>query len=118
MLVNSLAVWGFGVLGITPAWGVRIAPAWSAAWLYPRIVWGGIWAALFLLPILGRRSIARGLLFSMGPTLVQLFIVFPLKAHKGVAGLDLGMWTPAFIVFFNAAWGLAAAAWLRLLGER
>lgn len=117
-LVNSLAVWGFGVLGVTHAFGVAIAPHWTPAWLYPRVVWGGIWGLLFLLPLLGRRTIARGLFFSLGPTVVQLFVVFPIKAHKGVAGLELGMLTPAFVVIFNAAWGLAAAVWLRLLGER
>lgn len=117
-LVNGFAVWGFGVLGITARWGVHIAPAWTPGWLYPRIVWGGIWGLLFLLPVLARSVLVRGLLFSLGPTLVQLFVVFPLKAHKGIAGLDLGAWTPAFVVLFNAAWGIAAALWLRLAGER
>ena len=45
---------------------------------------------LFLLP-LGRWSFpARGLLFSLAPTLVQLCLVFPVMAHKGVLGLQLG----------------------------
>jgi hypothetical protein len=42
-LVNSLAVWICGLFGITAALGVKIAPQLSATWLYPRIVWGGIW---------------------------------------------------------------------------
>jgi hypothetical protein len=53
--------------------------------------------------------ISQGLLLSLGPTLVQLFIVFPLKADKGVMGLDLGVFTPLFVIFFNAVWGLVAA---------
>ena len=32
-LVNSLAVWGFGDLGINAALGVRIAPALTPQWL-------------------------------------------------------------------------------------
>ena len=42
-LVNSLAVWLSGLYGLTATLGVKIAPQLSAAWLYPRIVWGGIW---------------------------------------------------------------------------
>jgi hypothetical protein len=53
--------------------------------------------------------ISQGLLLSLGPTLVQLFIVFPLKADKGVMGLDLGVFTPLVVIFFNAVWGLVAA---------
>ena len=112
-LINSLAVWIFGELGITSALGVKIAPKLSAAWLYPRIVWGGIWGALFLLPLWQRKVLIKGLIYSLGPTLVQLFIVFPLKANKGAMGLDLGTLTPVFVIIFNAIWGVAAAIWLR-----
>ena len=76
-LWNSLAVWLFGLLGIALALGVHIAPALTPAFLYPKLVWGGLWGLLFLLPM-GRWSFpARGLLFSLAPTLVQLFVVFP-----------------------------------------
>ena len=112
-LLNSLAVWIFGEIGITTALGVSIAPKLSAAWLYPRIVWGGIWGALFLLPLWQRKVLIKGLIYSLGPTLVQLFIVFPLKANKGAMGLDLGTLTPVFVIIFNAIWGVAAAIWLR-----
>ena len=112
-LVNSLAVWLFGMYGITAAIGVKIAPQLTAAWLYPRIVWGGIWGVLFLLPLLRRKFLIQGLLYSLGPTLVQLFIVFPMKANKGMMGLDLGTLTPLAVVVFNAVWGVTAALWLR-----
>ena len=116
-LVNSLAVWLFGSVGITSAFGVKIAPTLSAAWLYPRIVWGGIWGALFLLPLFENRIVLRGLFFSLGPTLVQLLVVFPLKANKGFMGLDLGLLTPAFVIFFNAVWGITAAIWMRWMNK-
>ena len=116
-LVNSLAVWLSGLYGISAALGVKIAPQLSAAWLYPRIVWGGIWGALFLLPLMRRNFFIQGLVFSLGPTLVQLFVVFPMKANKGVMGLDLGTLTPLAVVVFNAVWGLTAAIWLRLMNK-
>ena len=112
-LVNSLAVWLSGMYGITSAIGVKIAPQLSAAWLYPRIVWGGIWGVLFLLPLLRRKLLIQGLIYSLGPTLVQLFVVFPMKANKGMMGLDLGTLTPLAVVVFNAVWGVTAAVWLR-----
>ena len=104
-LINGLVVWGFGAAGITAALGVKIAPQLSAPFLYPRIAWGGIWGFAFILSIL-----------SLGPTVVQLFVVFPLKAQKGMMGLDLGTLTPLLVILFNAAWGLAAAYWLKLTG--
>ena len=116
-LLNSLAVWGAGELGITAAAGVKIAPKLSAAWLYPRLVWGGIWGLLFLFPLMQKRYLYRGLIFSLGPTVVQLFIVFPIKASKGIMGLDLGLLTPLLVFVFNAIWGFAAAIWLRWVSE-
>ena len=117
-LANSLAVWMFGVLGISEALGVNIAPALSAGWLYPRIVWGGIWGVLFLLPFFERPWWMRGLIFSLGPTLVQLLIVFPIKADKGMLGIDLGVLTPMLVLFFNAVWGLVAAWCLFQMNEK
>ena len=116
-LMNSLAVWIFGVIGITSALGVKIAPPLSAPWLYPRLVWGGIWGLLFLLPLMRKRFLYRGLIFSLGPTIVQLFIVFPVKANKGIMGFDLGLLTPLFVFVFNAIWGLTAAIWLRWVNK-
>ena len=113
-LVNSLTVWQFGSLGITQQFGVGIAPALSSTWLYPRIVWGGLWALLFALPFLQSRLFVKASILSIFPTLVQLFIVFPYKAHKGIAGLELGLLTPAFVLFFNWIWGIAAAATVKL----
>ena len=111
-LLNCLAVWLFGWLGIAQALGVHIAPPLTTALLYPKLVWGGLWGLLFLVP-LGRLSLpVRGLLFSLGPSLVQLFLVFPFQAHKGVLGLQLGTLTPVFVLFYNAVWGLGAAWWL------
>ncbi len=107
-LANSLAVWAFGTSGITHQFGVAIAPILTRAWLYPRIVWGGIWGFVFLLPFWNNKLIAKGAIISIFPTLVQLLVVFPLKAHKGYLGLDLGMYTPIFVIFFNLIWGIIA----------
>ncbi len=116
-LANSLAVWGCGELGITHMAGVAIAPALSPGWLYPRIVWGGLWGTLFLLPMLYSKPLSKGLLLSLFPTIIQLFVVFPYKAHKGMAGLELGMLTPLFVIFFNGIWGVVTSYTVRLAGR-
>jgi hypothetical protein len=113
-LANSLAVWLFGDVGVTQLFGVSIAPALNPPWLYPRIVWGGIWGILFLLPLLNAKLILKGTILSVAPTLVQLFIVFPYKAGKGMAGLDLGLFTPIFVIFFNWIWGLVTAIAIKM----
>jgi len=120
-LVNSVLVWYLGHQGIPQQVGVHIAPVWSKHFLYPRIVWGGLWGGVFLLPVLrGGWLISvftRGIFFSLGPTLVQLFYVFPFLAHKGMMGFSLGTLTPLFVFFYNAVWGLTAAQWIRMCGK-
>ena len=116
-LVNSFALWAMGELKITTALGVKLAPHLTSAWLYPRIVWGGLWGVLFLIPLFQGSAIKRGFMLSLGPTLVQLFIIFPQWANKGILGLDLGTMTPVIVIVLNAVWGIAAAYWLRGIGE-
>ena len=111
-LVNSAVIWLFGRAGITAELGVKLAPSFTPAGLYPRLVWGGIWGILFLLPLAQNRPLQQGLLISLGPTMVQLVAVFPYQLNKGMMGLDLGTLTPVFVLFFNAVWGVAAALWL------
>jgi hypothetical protein len=117
-LVNSLGVWLFGLLGITTTLGVSIAPQFTPPWLYPRIVWGGLWGFLFFLPGLTYQPFQRGLLLSFAPTLVQLFVVFPLQAQKGMMGLELGTLTPVFVIIFNAIWGIVTAYWIDYVSEK
>jgi hypothetical protein len=112
-LANSLTLWLFGALGITHLLGVALSPTFTPAWLYPRLVWGGLWGWLFLLPFPRLAYPSRGFIYSLGPSLVQLFIIFPLAAHKGVGGIELGYLTPLLVLFFNAVWGLVTAIWLQ-----
>jgi len=108
-LANSVAVWLFGDLGISKSLGVSISPALTARWLYPRIVWGGIWGLLFFLPFFKSKPFSKGTILSLFPTIVQLFIVFPYKAKKGIAGIELGVLTPALVFVFNWIWGVVTS---------
>ena len=117
-LLNSLVLWLFGAIGINQFLGVQLAPPLTAAFLYPRLVWGGLWGFLFLLSWRSNKIIIPGLIYSLAPTLAQLFLVFPYKANKGFLGLQLGLLTPLLVVIFNAVWGLGTAWWLYLAKDR
>lgn len=112
-LIHSLAVWLAGTKGVTTALGVKLAPHWSLGWLFPRLVWGGIWGLVFILPLFSASPIKKGVALSLIPTLVQLFVIYPYYTRLGFMGLALGQWTPVLILVFNAVWGIATALWLR-----
>ncbi len=112
-LANSLVAWQAGELGI-PQWvDVSLAPRLTPGWLYPRIVWGGLWGLLFWLPIMKTRPLLKGTVLSLLPTAFQLLYLFPHKSVNGWAGLHLGMWTPAFVLVYNWVWGIVAAMSIR-----
>lgn len=113
-LANSLTVWLFGSCGIAATMGVAIAPALTPSWLYPRLVWGGLWGLLFVLPLWRSKMLLKGSLLSLLPTAIQLFVIFPVKAHKGVAGLELGLLTPLLVIFFNWVWGVVTAITIKV----
>ena len=113
-LVNSLVIWLCGANGITAFLQVAIHPRLAADWLYPRIVWGGIWGLLLLLPLVKSRLLLRSLVISLGPTAAQLFYFLPVLQHKGLLGLKLGALTPLVVIIANWIWGLAALLWLRM----
>jgi hypothetical protein len=112
-LVNSLVVVYAGSLGLTAILNVNINPALTLDWLYPRLVWGGLWGFLFLLPIIKGHLITRAFLISLAPTCMQLFWVFP-QIGAGFGGQGLGLLTPLLVVIYNWIWGLTAIYILRL----
>ena len=115
-LVYGLLEWGFGELGVTSALGVSLAPDWTPAWLYPHIVWGGIWGAVFVLPVARKGWVRRGLLLGLAPALVELLVILPYDSGQGFLGLDLGNLAPALITFYHLMWGLTASWWVQAVG--
>lgn len=112
-LVDSFNIWILGKAGITSLLGVGLQPEFTAPWLYPRLVWGGIWGLLFLLPVLRGRLYLRGMVFSLAPSAMVLFIMFP-SMGKGILGLGFGTLTPVLVVLLNFVWGIVASFWYQL----
>lgn len=113
-LANAIFVWAFGVFGVSAMLHVAVAPAWTPAYLYQKLVWGGIWGLVFLLPLMTDSILARGAVFGLGPSAVQLLVVFPNMLGKGMFGLELGAMTPVFVLLANTVWGVVAALWMRM----
>ncbi|WP_318556213.1 hypothetical protein [Geobacter anodireducens] len=111
-LVDSFNIWFLGKAGITAMLGIGLRPEFTPAWLYPRLVWGGIWALLLLLPVWEKRIILRGCAFSLVPSAVMLLAVFP-GMGKGLFGLGFGILTPVLVVALNFIYGVIASFWLK-----
>lgn len=112
--VMCLAMWLSTRYGITHSLGVAIQGSIAPEWMYPRIVWGGVWGLLFLLPLFSSNILARSFALALIPTLVQLFIIYPYYQGKGMAGLNLGVLAPFVVFFFFWIWSLVTSLILRL----
>jgi hypothetical protein len=111
-LLKGLAAWLFGTLGINALLGSQFAPSLTSFWVYQHMVWGGLWAFLFLLPLRGWSYISLGVIYSLPQTLVSWLVMMP-QMDRGLLGLRLGYATPALILFFGFVWGMATGWWLK-----
>lgn len=111
----------FYAAGLAPSAPYDMTP--TAPLHVPRVIslafWGGVWA-LALWPLIRpnaswRYWIVALVLGAIGPTIVALCVVFPLKGMPMGAGWDPKIWVGAFLL--NGAWGLGVAALMRLLAR-
>lgn len=80
------------------------APQATPEWIYQRLVWGGLFGLLLLLPILPGKPVVRGLLVSLVPSVARLTVFAP-------EGASTDARTVIFVLLFNAIWGVVAALW-------
>lgn len=120
-LASSLFLWMLGNWGITSLLNVKLTPQLSTAWLYPRLVWGGLWGLVYFfsvgVPRARRHWVRKGLYASLLPSIYTLFVVFP-DQGKGLAGLSLGTLTPLLILATNLVWGFFCGVFTRLFWGR
>lgn len=115
-LVDSINITILGKIGISDLLGVSMKPEFTAPWLYQRMVWGGIWMLLLLLPLWKNQTILRGGLFSLLPSAMMLFMVLP-NMGKGLLGLGFGTLTPMVVISLNFIYGIVAAYWYKATEE-
>jgi hypothetical protein len=111
-LLKGLTAWLCGAWGINALLGSQFAPMLTPLWVYQHMVWGGLWAFLFLLPLKKLAYVSLGIIYSLPQTLIALVILMP-KMGKGPLGLQMGFMTPVLILFFGFVWGIATALWLK-----
>ncbi|HKL25140.1 MAG TPA: hypothetical protein VJ910_02805 [Desulfuromonadales bacterium] len=121
-LGSAASAWLFDSWGIPDLLNVRMAQAFNKTWLYPQLIWGGLWGLVYFLTVGGRNSrrhwVRKALWVSLLPSVFQLFVVYPYWAHQGLLGLHLGEFTALFTVFHNLVWGLTMGIFSRLLWGR
>lgn len=121
-LVSSLFLWMIGGWGLTAMAGVKLAPLLTTSWLFPRLIWGGLWGIPYFftisLPRTRRHWVRKALWASLLPTLTMLFIIYPHQMNLGQAGLKLGLLTPLFVLLVNLVWGFVTGVFTRLLWGR
>ena len=84
-------------------------PAATPDWLYSRLVWGGLFGLLFMLPVLPGRPLAKGLLLSVAPSVARLTLFAPAGGIGGPVAV-------AMVFVFNGVWGVTAAFALAAMG--
>jgi hypothetical protein len=107
--------------GISPKAPFAMAP--TAPFQIPAVIslafWGGLWGIALWLAIRGAPELRYWLLAlvlgALGPSIVALFVVFPLKGMPMAGG-----WDPKIIIgalLLNGAWGLGVALLMRLMAR-
>ncbi|MGW8182043.1 MAG: hypothetical protein ACWGQW_25215 [bacterium] len=108
--IDSFNIWSMGKVGISDLIGITMKPEFTAPWIYRRMIWGGIWMLLLLLPILKDRICLRGMLFSLAPSAMMLFLVLP-SMGRGVWGFGFGSLMPVVVIGLNFIYGIVASYW-------
>lgn len=109
-LLDSFNIWFMGVVGISDLIGITMKPAFTAPWVYQRMIWGGIWMLLLLLPVWRGKTLVRGMVFSLVPSAMMLFVVLP-DMGKGMLGLGFGAFMPVVVIGLNFIYGIFASLW-------
>ncbi len=121
-IASSLFLWGCHEWGVTAMLGVKIKPTLDLPALYPKMLIGGLWGLVYFftvgIPRHRRHWVRKGLYFSLLPSLVAIFYLYPYVYHRGMAGFDLGMFTPLVIVVTNLVWGFFTGFFARLFWGR
>ncbi|MCH9692622.1 MAG: hypothetical protein K0U59_11285 [Gammaproteobacteria bacterium] len=114
-LVYALSFWALGHYGVFSWLSVDIVPSLSNAYLYQRVVWGGIYGLMFLLPWRGN-WLTRGVFLALIPASILLLWLLPARGY-GIGGTGLGLFTPLVVTLACGCGGLAGSCLLWLQGK-
>jgi hypothetical protein len=106
---KGLLVWGCKYFAVSAALAGYLASALHPPGLYARIVWGGLYGLLFLLPVARGSVWLSGFLWGGVASLLQL-VILPLLTH---GGLHLMPVLVLSTLVLNSLWGCVTALLLR-----
>jgi hypothetical protein len=109
-LAKGGLIWACGRAVLTAPLADDLARALHPGGIYMRLVWSGMYALIFLLPFARSSLLLRGLLGAMAVSVFQLLLL-PLIQHSN---LHIFTFTTLALLVLNCAWGIAAAAMLRI----
>ena len=108
-LVNSLTVWLLAEAQLLAQVGIKVHPELTWKWIAHRLLWGSIWGLGYpLVKMAEKKPWRAGLLLSLAPSAAQLFYFYP-RSGSGMAGLEVGTFTPLLVLLANGLWGLVTA---------
>lgn len=112
-LATALLILLCSVSGLFALLGVPVDnSAAGIAWYLGRMLFGGLWALLFLVPLMSaKEQWVRGLVVAIGPIAYFWFFAWPMEG-RGILGLASGPLLPLSALFFWALWGVMAGLWL------
>ncbi|HEY3698039.1 MAG TPA: hypothetical protein VGK97_01820 [Spongiibacteraceae bacterium] len=110
-LAKGGVVWCCTQFAATAALASYLANAQFPTGIYARMVWGGVAAFLFMLPIARSAWFVRGLLWGLIVSALQI-VVIPLLGHSGIRLMVIPLLST---VVLSCVWGLTTAAILRLI---
>jgi hypothetical protein len=110
-LTSGVLVWFLGNTGITPLLGFNMVPDFSIGWISRRVLASVAWGVIFLIPIYRYAPLTKGAVLGILPWLSSILWVLPRVKGAGFLGMDLGIGTPVWTLFFGAFWGVSGM-WL------
>ena len=109
--MHAAGLWPKPAYPMTPTAPLKVPAVISLAF------WGGLWGIVLWLAIRGQPELRYWLIAllvgAIGPTIVALFVVAPLKGQPAGAGGDRKIILGALLL--NGIWGLGVALLMRLM---
>lgn len=107
--LKCVAAWLTLRYGVAAQLGAHVVGSLSPVVIYPRVVIGGLWGLLFLLPMARNSILVSGLLWGVVVAAAEL-VLFPLIGGRTPALLNMSV---LLALLLWLVWGLAAAFLLR-----
>lgn len=108
-LIKCIVAWLALRYGVAAQLGAHVVGSLSPSVVHPRVVIGGLWALLFMLPMARGSVVVSGLLWGLVVAAAEL-LLFPLIAGRTPSLLNM---TALFALLLWLVWGLASALMLR-----